>query len=101
MDGLAVDELVLEVIDFGEFRKTKVGVVLPAFCRDDTGEVEVSLWGTEGDHFRIGDKIRIVDGWAKRYLDKMQVSSGKYGKIEKVGNVLEDAASQKGQTKLI
>ena len=61
-------------------RKTQLIEVLVA---DDTGSTILSLWGfNEGTDLSAGKVIRIVDGWAKEWRGKVQLSLGRSGKYE-------------------
>lgn len=52
--------------------------------RDDSGEIELSLWGEQCNLFRKGDRIGITNGYVSEYKGKLQLSTGKFGKIEKL-----------------
>jgi ssDNA-binding replication factor A large subunit len=61
-------------------RKTQLIEVLVA---DDTGSTILSLWGfNEGTDLSAGKVIRIIDGWAKEWRGKIQLSLGRSGKYE-------------------
>lgn len=82
----AVDSIVLEIVDKGEAKefinfRGKVRVA-NAKVRDSTGECTLTLWNDEIERYSRGQKIRIINGWCKEYRGEIQVSSGKYGKIE-------------------
>jgi replication factor A1 len=75
-------------------RKTQLTEVLVA---DDTGTVILSLWGFgEGSTLSAGMVIRILDGWAKEWQGKVQLSLGRSGRFE----VLEDDGSLPSITEL-
>jgi len=42
----------------------------------------VSLWNEEIDRVQPNDRIRITNGWAREWRGNIQVSAGKYGKLE-------------------
>ena len=61
------------------------GRVCDAQGTDGAGDtVIVTLWNDEIDGYDINDKIRITNGWCKEFRDELQVSAGKYGKLEKL-----------------
>lgn len=61
-------------------RKTQLIEVLVA---DGTGSTILSLWGfNEGTDLSAGKVIRIIDGWAKEWRGKVQLSLGRSGKYE-------------------
>ena len=66
-----------------EFEKSGVkGKVAKATIKDETGECKLSLWNEQIDEIKKGEKIKITGGWADEYKGEIQVSSGKFGKIE-------------------
>jgi ssDNA-binding replication factor A large subunit len=83
-DKAQVDEITLEITEVEDPRDTSYGPVQNATGKDATGEVQISLWRDDVGKYAVGDTIQITSGWSKMYRDQMQVSSGKFGKIEKV-----------------
>jgi len=59
--------------------------VANAIIQDDSGKLKLTLWNAEIDKVKVGDKIRITNGFAKEYRDEIQLSAGKFGKLEVVG----------------
>jgi len=51
---------------------------------DDSGQVKITFWGDQVNKFKEGDKIILNTGWCKSFEDDLQVSSGKFGKINLV-----------------
>jgi ssDNA-binding replication factor A large subunit len=49
---------------------------------DENQEVSVSLWNEEIDRVQVNDRIRITNGWAREWRGNLQVSAGRYGKLE-------------------
>lgn len=85
MDGA----ITAEIIDMEEPREVlnKFGVrmkVAKANIRDDSGEINLTLWNDDTGKFKVGDKIKLENGWVTEFKGNLQVSSGKNGKIEKV-----------------
>lgn len=82
-------DLVLEVVEKEEprtFEKFgKVGKVCNAKVKDETGEIKLTLWNEDIDNVNAGDKIHLENGWCSEYRDELQISAGKFGKIEIVG----------------
>lgn len=88
-DRSEVDEIELEIVDKEEPREFdsqgSSGRVCNAVGRDDDGDtVTVTLWNEEIDEVDVGQRVRIVDGWSKRYEGEMELSSGRYGELEVV-----------------
>jgi len=71
-----------EVRDFSS-RSGSTGKVCDAKAVDQDGtEVSVSLWNDEIDRVKANDRIRITNGWAREWRGNIQVSAGRYGKLE-------------------
>jgi len=59
--------------------------VADAILEDDSGAVKLTLWNDDIDNFKQGDKIKITNGYVNEFQGEKQLTSGKFGKIEKVG----------------
>ena len=59
--------------------------VADAILEDESGAVKLTLWNDDIDKFKAGDKVRITNGYVNEYQGEKQLTSGKFGKIEKVG----------------
>lgn len=88
-DKSKIDEIVLTVVEKGEPREWSSkwsgasGRVCDAVGKDDNGDtVAVSLWNDDIEKVEVNSKIRITNGWASSYKNKLQVSAGKFGKLE-------------------
>ena len=58
------------------------GAVVAAGCgRDETGIVGIVFWGKQVDRVRVGDIIRIENGWCKKRDGELIVSTGKFGRL--------------------
>lgn len=83
-----VDVIDLKVLEKGavrEFtsRSGSAGKVCDAKAVDDDGDdIGVSLWNEEIERVRPNDRIRITNGWVREWRGNMQVSAGRYGKLE-------------------
>ena len=69
-----------EVRTFAKFGKE--GRVCNATIADSTGEVDLTLWNDDIDKIKVGDTIKLENGWCSEFKNQKQVSSGKYGKLE-------------------
>jgi replication factor A1 len=82
-------DLVLEVVDKEEPRSFekfgKEGRVCNVKAKDGSGEVKMTLWNEDVDKVNAGDKIHLQNGWCSEFKGEVQISSGKFGKIEVVG----------------
>jgi len=64
-------------------RTGSTGKVCDAKAVDEEGtEVSVSLWNEEIDRVQANDRIRITNGWAREWRGNLQVSAGRFGKLE-------------------
>lgn len=81
-----VDEITVKIIAKDETREVRGGSlkVCECTCEDSSGKIVVSFWNDDIARFEVGDTIKITKGWANEYQGKITVSSGKFGKIEKV-----------------
>ncbi len=88
--GKNVDDLVVRIISVApprlittrSGRKTQLTEVLVG---DETGTAVLTLWGYgAANDFSAGKVIRIVDGWAKEWQGKLQLSLGRSGKFEEI-----------------
>ncbi len=75
-----------EIIEKGAIREFtnfgRTGKVCEAKIKDSTGEFTLVLWNDEVDKVQQGDKIRIINGYVKRYQGQPQLSIGRYGTLE-------------------
>lgn len=62
-------------------KKTRVA---NATLKDDSGEILLSLWGDDIEKVNVGDKIKIENGWVSEFKGNLQLSIGKFGKMEKL-----------------
>src|SRR5438128_11831853 len=83
-----VDVIELTIRQKGEARDLSsrsgsTGKVADAKAVDDEGtEVSVSLWNEEIERVQANDRIRITNGWVREWRGNMQVSAGRFGKLE-------------------
>lgn len=83
-----VDTLELVIQEKGSVRdftsrSGSSGKVCDAKAVDDEGqEVSVSLWNDEIQRVQPHDRIRITNGWAREWRGNLQVTAGRYGKLE-------------------
>jgi replication factor A1 len=71
--------------DIREFDKFgKKGKVCNAIIKDETGSVKLTLWNDDISKVENGDKVKIENGWVSEWKGELQLSTGKFGKIEVV-----------------
>jgi replication factor A1 len=59
--------------------------VANATLKDDSGEIVLSLWGDDINRIKVGDNVKIENGWVSEFKGNMQISPGKYGKLTVLG----------------
>jgi len=69
-----------EINKFGNSLKVANAVV-----QDDSGKMRLTLWNAEIEKVKVGDKIKITNGYAKEFKGEIQLTAGKFGKIEVIG----------------
>lgn len=86
-------DLIAEVTEKGDVREFdkfgKKGRVCNAKIKDDTGEMSLTLWNEQIDQVKVGDKVHIINGWVGEWQGEKQLSTGKFGQLEIVGEGAE------------
>ncbi len=81
--------IALDILDVGparEFQKFgKPGRVASAVGKDDTGDVKMTLWNDEIDLIKAGDCVQLTNGYVSEWQGELQVSTGRFGKLEVIG----------------
>lgn len=79
-------ELQAKVINIGEVRSFEklgnIGKVCNATIKDDSGTISLTLWNEQIDEISLGDEIKIINGYVSEFRDELQLSTGKFGKLE-------------------
>ena len=83
-DKSSVEEVKLTIESVTEVRDTSYGKVQSTTAKDDSGSCTLSLWNDQIGKYDVGDTVVIKKGWCKEFRSQMQVSTGKFGTIEKV-----------------
>jgi replication factor A1 len=58
--------------------------VANAMLEDDSGSIKLTLWNDDVSRFKDGDKLRVVNGYVNEFQGEKQLTSGKFGSLEKV-----------------
>jgi len=78
-------DIEVEVISVGEPREFekygRTGRVATAKVKDDTGEVDLSLWNEQVDEVSPGDRIRISNGYVSEWQGNLQLTAGRFGTL--------------------
>ncbi len=81
-------ELTAEVISIEEprtFNKSgKDERVANAIIKDDSGEIKLTLWNDEIEKVKVGDKVKITNGYVNEWQGTLQLTAGRFGKLEVV-----------------
>lgn len=89
-----------DVVEVGETRNiNKYGKnlrVSNAVIKDDSGSIKLTLWNEEIDKIHKGDRVKITNGYAKAFQDEIQLTAGKFGKIEVIGKA-EAGSGEEGE----
>lgn len=88
--GMSNVSLTAKIIDVSEPREvmTRLGYrtrVATATIEDDTGKIELTLWGRQIDEIGEGDTIEITNGYIREFRGGLQLNVPKRGEIKKVG----------------
>jgi replication factor A1 len=59
--------------------------VVNAVLEDDSGSIKLALWNEDCNRFKEGDKVKVVNGYVTEFQGEMQLTGGKFGKIELAG----------------
>ena len=95
-------ELVAKITEKGEVRTIAnanfSGSVANAKLQDETGTVKLTLWNDQVGQVKVGDTVKISNGYVSEYQGEMQLSTGKFGKLEVVTPVEASMSAPKQDT---
>lgn len=83
-----VDDILLTIREKGQARDVmtrggSTSKVCDAKAVDEDGdEIGLSLWNEEIERVQVNSRIRITNGWVREWRGNMQVTAGRYGKLE-------------------
>jgi replication factor A1 len=85
-EGTGKVNLEAKVVEKEETREvnTKMGgrtKVANAVLEDDSGSIQLTLWGDDTEKVKQGDTVKIENGFVKEWNNTLQLSVGKYGKM--------------------
>ena len=76
--------------------------VANAIFSDDSGNIKLTLWNDDITRFKDGDKIKITNGYASEFQGEKQLTSGKFGRIEKLDSAPGTSeVEKKGESKKV
>ena len=73
--------------------------VANAILQDESGSVKLTLWNNDVSRFKDGDSIKVVNGYVNEFQGEKQLTSGKFGSIEKIGEGAKTGKSEKSEKK--
>jgi len=56
-----------------------------AVLEDDSGNIKLTLWNEDATRFNAGEAVKVTNGYVNEFQGESQLTAGKFGKIEKVG----------------
>ena len=68
--------------------------VATAKIQDDSGSIDLSLWNENIDKVKVGDKVKITNGYVKDFQGALQLTAGKFGKIKVIRESNEEKAEK-------
>ena len=75
----------VEVVSVGEIREFqkfgKSGKVATAVVKDDSGEMNLTLWNEDIGKVSAGSKVKIENGYVSEFQGEPQLTAGKFGKL--------------------
>lgn len=78
-----------DVMEVGETRtlekNEKTLRVANAIIKDDSGTCKLTLWNDEIGKINKGDRVKITKGYARQFREEIQLTAGKFGKMEVIG----------------
>ena len=93
--------MVVEVTEMGDVREFtkfgKTGRVCNATVKDATGETKITLWNEDIDLMKVGDKVKIENGWVNEFQGQLQITKGKFGKFEVVGDSQAEPVAEQAE----
>lgn len=83
--GQSKVDIEAEVVSVGDVRIFekfgRSGRVATARVKDDSGEMNLTLWNEDIDKVGVGSKVRIENGYVSEFQGEAQLTAGKFGKL--------------------
>ena len=91
-----VEGIIISIGEVKSFEKYgKKFRVASAELEDISGKVLLTLWNDDIDKFKIGDHVKITNGYINEFQSKLQLTAGRAGKIEKIEEKQEEKQEEK------
>ncbi len=55
--------------------------VVTATLKDESGEIKLSLWNEQIDKVKVGDNVKIENGYVTEFRQEPQLNVGRYGNL--------------------
>lgn len=55
--------------------------VATARVKDDSGEISLTLWNEQIDQVKVGNTVKIENGYTTSFRGETQLNVGRYGKL--------------------
>ena len=95
--------ITVDVLDIGEAREfDKFGRkirVANATIKDNSGKTKLTLWNDDIEKVKPGMKVKITNGYVNEFQGEMQLTAGKLGKLEILGESKERKESEEEKPK--
>jgi len=86
-------DITLDIVDVGDVREFekfgKTGRVANAIGKDASGDIKITLWNDDIGKVKAGDKVKIENGYVSEWQGELQLGTGKFGKLEVIGESSE------------
>jgi replication factor A1 len=85
--GMKRVEVEATIVDKGNARQVQSRFgnetfnVADAIIQDETGTIKLTLWNEQIDQVKVGDRIKIENGYVTSFKSETQLNVGKYGKL--------------------
>ncbi len=99
--NVEVEGTIKEIGDTRSFNKFgKQLSVANAILKDDSGSIKLTLWNDDIIRFKNRDKVKVSNGYVNEFQGEKQLTSGKFGKMEKIGESdAKDSDESSGDSK--
>lgn len=96
-------DITVKVKDIGEVREFnkfgKIGRVANATVSDDSGDIKLTLWNEDIDKIKVGDTLKLTNGFVNVFQGEKQLTTGKFGKLEVVSGDVTSSEEKKEKKK--
>jgi|TARA_B110000438_G_scaffold149302_1_gene143682 replication factor A1 len=56
-------------------------MVTDATLTDDSGDIQLALWGEDVNGIKVGSKVSIINGYTNTFKDQVSLTKGKFGQL--------------------